>query len=435
MKKLTDIVVQAAMRRASAGTQDLFDAAVPGLALRIGQRVASWSLTVRVAGEGGISARGFKKKGKRTRLNLGEYPTVSLQAARAAANAYHDQAARGESPVVRLEQAATTGGLTVRTLGEKFVTDYVQTKELRALLKYGGALRVHVFPRIGDELVETLSRATMRDLLKAVSIKQPRSTAPRGRPRGGKEAARTVVAVMRKMINWGIAEDLITRKDNPAEGMESNLPKKKKKDTVLSLEDARVAYRAAASLGYPFGPLYQLILLTGCRPGEWGNCRVPYLDLKQQLLVIPADAYKTGHVHVVPLVPEAVKILENVLAYHSGKSGDYVFSGTDGRKPVLSWSKAQTRIEKACLAETGEIPKVRWTPHDLRRTVATRIAEQLGIEGEKFVKRVLGHSDGSVTAIYNRYGYVKEIRRVLGQWVKELTVEELGNVAEEEIAA
>jgi len=105
MKKLTDSIVQAAVRRAAAGTEDLFDAAVPGLALRIGLRVASWSLTVRVAGEGGgISARGFKKKGKRTRLNLGEYPTVSLQAARAAANAYLDQAARGESPVVRLER-------------------------------------------------------------------------------------------------------------------------------------------------------------------------------------------------------------------------------------------------------------------------------------------------------------------------------------------
>ena len=432
MKKLTDSVVQAAVRRASAGTRDLFDAAVPGLALRIGLRVASWSLTVRVAGEGGTSARGFKKKGKRTRLNLGEYPTVSLQAARAAANAYLDQAARGESPVVRLERAATTGGLTVRALGEKFLTDYVQTRELRALLKYGGALRVHVFPRIGDELAETISRASVRDLVKEVMVKQPRGNAPRDRPRGGKEAARSVVAVMRKMINWGITEDLLTRKDNPAEGMESNLPKKRKKDTVLSLEDARVAYRAAGSLGYPFGPIYQLILLTGCRPGEWGECRAPYVDLKQSLLVIPADVYKADHVHVVPLVPEAVKILEDVLTDHRGTSGDYLFSGTDGRKPVYGWSKAQARMLKACLAETGEIPKIRWTPHDLRRTVATRIAEQLGIEGEKFVKRVLGHSDGSVTAVYNRYGYVKEMRRVLAHWVKELTAREFGNVAQKE---
>ena len=139
--------------------------------------------------------------------------------------------------------------------------------------------------------------------------------------------------------------------------------------------------------------------------------------------------------HVVPLVPEAVKILENVLAYHSGKSGDYVFQRHRWTKAGAQLVKGPDSYEKACLAETGEIPKVRWTPHDLRRTVATRIAEQLGIEGEKFVKRVLGHSDGSVTAIYNRYGYVKEIRRVLGQWVKELTVEELGNVVQEEIAA
>jgi integrase len=71
-----------------------------------------------------------------------------------------------------------------------------------------------------------------------------------------------------------------------------------------------------------------------------------------------------------------------------------------------------------------------WTPHDFRRTVATRIAEQLGIEGEKFVKRVLGHSDGRVTAVYNRYGYVKEMRRILEQWVKELTAEALGTWAD-----
>lgn len=34
---------------------------------------------------------------------------------------------------------------------------------------------------------------------------------------------------------------------------------------------------------------------------------------------------------------------------------------------------------------------------------------------------MLGHSDGSVTAIYNRYGYVKEMRAVLEKWVTELT--------------
>jgi hypothetical protein len=76
-------------------------------------------------------------------------------------------------------------------------------------------------------------------------------------------------------------------------------------------------------------------------------------------------------------------------AHHYGESGDYVFNGTDGRKPVFGWSKAQTRMLKACLAETGEIPKIRWAPQ----------------------------------------------RRVLELWVKELTVEDPGNAAEGQIAA
>ena len=33
---------------------------------------------------------------------------------------------------------------------------------------------------------------------------------------------------------------------------------------------------------------------------------------------------------------------------------------------------------------------------------------------------MLGHADGSVTAIYNRYGYVKEMREVLERWAEDL---------------
>ena len=211
------------------------------------------------------------------------------------------------------------------------------------------------------------------------------------------------------------------RTDNPAIGMEDNLPKKRRKERVLSMEEARLAWCAAESLGYPFGPVYQLILLTGCRPGEWSACLRQYLDLKQGLLVLPAAAYKTDHVHVVPLVSQAVEILECVLAHHCGHSGEYLFSGTDGARRLSGWSKGHARMLRAICAESGERTVVPWTPHDLGRTVATRIAEQLGVGGEQLIKRVLGHADGSVTAIYNRYGYVKEMRAVLEHWAKELT--------------
>jgi integrase len=112
-----------------------------------------------------------------------------------------------------------------------------------------------------------------------------------------------------------------------------------------------------------------------------------------------------------------------VLTYHPRSKGDYIFSGTDGASPLSGWSKAQKRMMDAIYANTGALPKP-WNPHDIRRTVATRIAEALGEVGDKLVKRVLGHADQEVTAIYNRYAYVKEMRHVLTQWANELLATE-----------
>jgi len=117
-------------------------------------------------------------------------------------------------------------------------------------------------------------------------IKKPRGSAPKDRPRGGKEAARTVVTVLRQMFGWAIEENKLTRKDNPVAGMEKNLPKKKRGERVLSLREAREAWRAAGDLGYPFGPAYQLALLTGDRRGEWSSCIESYLDFEQALQVL-----------------------------------------------------------------------------------------------------------------------------------------------------
>lgn len=429
MRKLTYTAVEALLKKPPTQRIDLMDGAVPGLMLRLGPRGATWSMRIRVVGEGGTTNRGHQKKGGKFRLTIGEYPATSIEAARSLANAYLDQAKRGVSPVAALEAKATAGGLTVETLAEKFLSDYVYLKQLRATRRYEMAIRIHIVEGVGRVLADLLTRDQVRGLMKKVMVRVPSSGEGRSRPRGGKEAARTVMGVLRKMINWGIRERLLKRVDNPVAGMEDNLPKKRSKERVLSLDEARIVWHAAGTLGYPFGPLYRLILLTGCRPGEWARCARSYIDLKQSLLVIPAQAYKSDHVHVVPLVPTAVQILEHTLANYAGQQGDFVFSGTDGRSPVAGWTKGHTRMMRAICAVSGERPVVPWTPHDLRRTVATRIAEQLGVGGEQLIKRVLGHADGSVTAIYNRYGYVKEMREVLERWATELTTGEFDAVS------
>jgi putative transposase len=53
-------------------------------------------------------------------------------------------------------------------------------------------------------------------------------------------------------------------------------------------------------------------------------------------------------------------------------------------------------MAKALCAVSGDRQMPRWTPYDLRRTVATRLAEKLGVGGEQLIKRVWGQGDGSV---------------------------------------
>jgi Arm DNA-binding domain len=102
--KLTDAQLRAWLKSRPAGARDVPDGAVAGLALRLGPHSMTSSLKLRVTGEGGVTKRGRPKKGKTHRLTLGEYPTLTLDAARGTSNTYWDQAKKGISPVKALER-------------------------------------------------------------------------------------------------------------------------------------------------------------------------------------------------------------------------------------------------------------------------------------------------------------------------------------------
>jgi hypothetical protein len=107
-------------------------------------------------------------------------------------------------------------------------------------------------------------------------------------------------------------------------------------------------------------------------------------------------------------------VLQNSL---QGEKGDYVLSTTQGEKPIHGIAKFyQTRLPRAILEKNGAALRAPFTSHDLRRSAVTHIAESLGIGGEPLIKRLLGHTDGSVTAIYSRYGYLREIRAAIEAW-------------------
>lgn len=420
MARLSDSGLKAALKRPRNSQVEIPDGAVPGLMIRVGTgSSATWTLRVRVAGEGGVSPRGRKRMGRKHRVTLGTYPAVSLHAARAKASELIEQARGGSSPIAAMEKASVAADLSIQALSAKFLKDYVFSKQLDSAEKYKNAFDTHINPAIGKTLAELLSREDARTLMNKVREPRSRPAGQRGGHIGGVEAARTIVGVLRQMYSWAIEEEIVKRRDNPASNLQRGLPKKKRGERVLSLDEARMVWNAAESAGYAFGTHAQLMLLTACRSAEWAYARRAWIDLNEALVVIPSTSYKSDHVHVVPLVPQAVEILTRI---PKGRIGDYLLSSAGGEKPIQGISKFfRTRLPAEILALYGNTLSTPFTSHDLRRTVATHLAESLGDQGDKLVKRVLGHSDGSVTAIYNRYAYVKEMRAALETWARDLT--------------
>jgi hypothetical protein len=104
-----------------------------------------------------------KKKGKTHRVTLGEYPAVTLEAARSTANAYIDQAKRGINPAKALEATASADGLTVRQLGA-FGQSPDWLPWLLLVPSAAAASMLAVLSRIADEVAEEVRlRASQAD--------------------------------------------------------------------------------------------------------------------------------------------------------------------------------------------------------------------------------------------------------------------------------
>jgi len=95
---------------------------------------------------------------------------------------------------------------------------------------------------------------------------------------------------------------------------------------------------------------------------------------------------------------------------------DFVFTSgvtREGREPASfsGWSKSKSRLD-------GRANIAKWTLHDLRRTLATRMAEDLRLPPH-IIEATLNHVSGAragVAGTYNRALYLDERRAALEAW-------------------
>ena len=429
-ERLTDKRVE--KLAAPAGKRiEIGDTIVRELRMRVSDKGAkSWSLLYRVAGAGDGETRGAMK-----RMTLGAYPLVGLEKAREKARDALGAADRGIDPASQRDDELVQRKVrTFAAVFERFVDLHVKqnTKEGRFAKERAAALvaaqegkakpkgptsklgRVaaeriiadHALPLWRDRLVETITRAEVHDLLDDVVTDK------------GEALARELRKHLSALFNWAADRGHIAT--SPLAGMRRPGMRYKPRERVLSMEELRRIWDAAGSgdagLGYPFGPMYRLLILTGQRRSEVAELERGWLDAQHRAIEIPASRYKTKRPHVFPLSPSAWALVD-ALPHWNG--GDCMFTTTSGVRPVSGFSKAKARLNELVTeagAKTGLPPLAEWTVHDIRRSVATHMA-RLGVQQEH-IERVLGHVVQGVAGTYNRYSYLDEKRAALELWGK-----------------
>jgi len=336
----------------------------------------------------------YRAQGIQRRQTLGSYPALSLSSARKLARKLFAQVAEGKDPSHEKQQHRGVAG-TFEACAAEYIIRYAQRhKRERSWREDERLIKVNLLPAWGKRRIAEIGRA---DVLAALDKTADRAPI----------LANRLLALARKLFGWTVERGYI--EINPCAGIKAP-SKEHSRDRVLSDEEIERLMPSLDRLGYPFGPLFKTLLLSGARLGEVSGMRHAELDLDLALWTLSPERTKGGRKHVVPLSASVVAILRALPVFAEGAG--FVFTSS-GEREVSGFSHAKARLDR--LSGVSD-----WRLHDLRRTAATGLA-RLGTQPH-VVSEILGHAPQGVTrAVYDHYSYEKEMREALERWADYLT--------------
>ena len=335
--------------------------------------------------------------GPRTRrITLGSTAALSAAQARAAAADLHHRVRLGADPASdkaesRVRAAETLGALLAVYLEEQraHLKPLSFTQKQRHLSKHCRPL--HGLP------IAKVDRRAVAARLTAVA----KSSGP--------VEANRVRASLSAFFSWTIGQGYAEL--NPVTG---TVPRpEKSRDRVLTAAELKAIWAASAG-GDDYSAIVRLLMLTGCRADEIGS--LAWNEIFGDKLVLPGMPTKNGRDHVLPLSAPARAILA---ARPRMFGGEFVFGRGDNGRGFTGWSSTKMLLDARLKAAGAKVAP--WTNHDVRRSVATHMAE-IGIAPhviEAVLNHVSGHKAG-VAGIYNRATYDNEKRAALALWADHL---------------
>jgi integrase len=149
-------------------------------------------------------------------------------------------------------------------------------------------------------------------------------------------------------------------------------------------------------------------MLTGQRRNE--IAALSWSEIAGDTIVFPKSRTKNGREHLVPVVP----LVRDILDTRTRRDDDNFVFGRSRGKPFRGFAVCKEALDQRIAAAGTELKP--WTHHDLRRTMATRLAElQTAPHIIEAILNHVGHKRG-VAGIYNRATYEVPKRIALQTW-------------------
>jgi integrase len=213
----------------------------------------------------------------------------------------------------------------------------------------------------------------------------------------GPVTANRVRATLSTLFSWAMREGLAPT--NPIAN--TNKREEKSRDRVLSNDELKRIWNTVGDDAY--GTIVKLLILTGQRRGEISGLCWSEIDFSTGAINLPGDRTKNKRPHVIPLSSAARALLTKL-----PRVRDAVFEFT-------AWAYQKDLLDKRSGVRG-------WTIHDIRRTVATGMAD-IGI-APHIIEQILNHQSGhkgGVAGIYNRSSYAAEKAAALVRWDEHVT--------------
>jgi integrase len=391
MKKvLTDRLVNSLKPAAPGRRYDVMDTVVPGFGVRVTAKGSrTYILFARLPG-----AR------QRTRRAIAPVGAVSLVAARDTARKWHGQVVAGIDP----KQTAADQARAVVVAREGAFETVAEEFIKRALV--GQRKGPEVARNIRNEFVSQWKGRPIADIKRDDVVK----ILERVTDRGAMYQAHNLLGDISRLFDWAIMRGRYGLENSPCDRLKPSkiIGKKTARDRTLDDDELRKLWNAAPTLGYPHGPVYQLLILTGLRLNEVADAAWSEIDLLKRLWTIPGKRMKGGLTHVVPLCDQTAAVLADLPRWNQG---EFLFSTTSGEKPVYVSDKIKKRLNLL-------VGFADWKNQDIRRTVRTNLS-RLPIE-EHVRELMIAHTRKGIAGVYDHHSYLDEKRAGFELWCRRL---------------